>query len=187
MKRGEASSAMPAEVESVIRSQVSEVLASGSKVVGVIGFSQGTRVVAGLLKGAEIRNAVVERCGEAKAAGESEWLGGLRFGVSVCGSYPPPLIPESAKKLLELLPEGDREDVEKRKIEIPTLHIQGKQDEWEWAGELLIEGAYEVGEGKSEVVRFDMGHHYPVSVEENERIRDWVLEQWHGVAYQQGL
>jgi hypothetical protein len=79
------------------------------------------------------------------------------------------------------LVDGAEEAVLGQKIRMPTLHLQGKQDEWEWAGKLLIEGYYEVGEGMSEVVEYDMGHHYPVNVEENERVRDWMLAAWERV------
>jgi hypothetical protein len=168
MKTGEASSSMPLEVETLIRDTVLDVQRKGGRVVGVLGFSQGTRVVAGLLRGCEIVAA--------KGADE-QWLAGLRFGVSVCGSYPPPLVPPCAAKLVD----GAEEAVLGQKIRMPTLHLQGKQDEWEWAGKLLIEGYYEVGEGMSEVVEYDMGHHYPVNVEENERVRDWMLAAWERV------
>lgn len=171
MKRGEASSTMPPEVESLIRDQITSVQSSGGRVVGLIGFSQGTRVVAGLLRGSEIvreKGAGVKEC---------EWLSGLQFAVSVCGSYPPPLVPGCARELVG----GEEEAVSGVKVRVPTLHVQGKQDEWEWAGKLLIEGCYEVGEGMSEVERCEMGHHYPVSVQENERIRDWMVAAWERV------
>jgi hypothetical protein len=167
MKKGEASPAMPPEVESLIRSQITQIQSTGGRVVGLVGFSQGTRIVAGLLRASEI---VREK---GYGAQDCEWLAGLRFAVSVCGSYPPPLVPGCAAALVD-----DLDEVLKKKIEIPTLHVQGNQDEWEWAGKQLIEGSYEVAEGKSEVVGFDMAHHYPVSVQENERIRDWMLAAW---------
>ncbi|KAF2275476.1 citrinin biosynthesis oxidoreductase-like protein CtnB [Westerdykella ornata] len=173
MKRGEASGTMPPEVETLIRSTVSDIEASGGKVVGAIGFSQGTRIVAGLLKGAQVRRMAMQQ-GREVDADSTRWLEGFKFGLSVCGSYPPPLVPAC---VASIVPPGDAAAGVEEKIDIPTLHIQGKQDEWEWAGELLI-AHYALGEGKSEVWRLDMGHHYPVALEENEKIYKWVLEQW---------
>lgn len=167
---------MPPEVESVIREEVQKIQAEGSKVVGLIGFSQGTRVVAGLLKGAEIVNKVG---GGGKKNNSTDWLSSIAFGISVCGSYPPPLIPASASALLSELPPAERQAIEESKIEIPTLHAQGKQDEWAWAGKLLIDGVYEVEEGKSVVLELEMGHHYPVQAENSERIRDWAVDTYH--------
>ncbi|KAF2476973.1 uncharacterized protein BDR25DRAFT_251450 [Lindgomyces ingoldianus] len=191
MKAGLASSLMPPLVETLVRNTVSKVRSQGGRVVGLIGFSQGTRVVAGLLKGCEIRRAV-EAATASKASGEGgqaegeglDWLD-FAFGLSVCGSYPPPLVPSSARSLLSQplsqSPSFNQQTlsaIETQKIQSPTLHIQGKQDEFEWAGKLLIETAYEVAEGKSDVLELQMGHHYPVLAEESEKICDWVVETW---------
>lgn len=176
MKTGAANPAMPSAVETLLRSTVSAATSSGSKVVGVIGFSQGTRVVAGLVKGKEIVEALGGDVGP-----EALWLKDLRFAVSMCGSYPPPLVPVAATEALErsaALGEEAKKGVLEGKIAVPTLHVQGKQDEWEWAGKLLIDGVYEVGEGKSTVFEFDMGHHYPVQAEDTERVAEWVLSTW---------
>lgn len=171
MKSGASTSEMPKEVEKLVRETVSRIQTNGGRVVGVIGFSQGTKVVAGLLRGAQIRR-------ETGARGE-EWLGAFRFGLSVCGSYPPPLVPGAVGRLPEVVrrDEGERERLWGEKIQAPVLHVQGEQDEWKWAGDGLIEGCFEVAEGKSVVERWDMGHHYPTRVEESERMRDWLVEQ----------
>ncbi|KAF2183164.1 citrinin biosynthesis oxidoreductase-like protein CtnB [Zopfia rhizophila CBS 207.26] len=169
IKNGGVSGDMSPEVESLIKSTVQDVRQSGSRVVGLIGFSQGTRVVAGLLKGAEIRQKLGRQ--------EEDWLD-FRFALSVCGSYPPPLIPPSITKLLSSVEEGERKKIMEEKVRMPTLHLQGKQDEWEWAGKMLIEGVYEMGEGMTKVMECEMAHFYPVLQEENEGIRDWVLDTW---------
>ncbi|ORY12539.1 serine hydrolase FSH [Clohesyomyces aquaticus] len=190
MKSGSASSIMPQPVTSLIQSIIHRISLSGSRVVGLLGFSQGTRVVAGLLKAKELRRralaspsstSISESTSELDLEASS-WLDTFEFAVSVCGSYPPPLIPEIlslsisvAGKEKEEKEEGGEKD---HKIETPTLHVQGLQDEWHWAGKLLIESVYEVAEGKSEVFEFQMGHHYPVLAEDTERIRDWVLGTW---------
>lgn len=175
MRLGHATNILSAEVEDLIHSSISRIHSSGGKVVGLIGFSQGTKVVAGLLRGLEIRRTL-----GAAAEDVGDWLDSLVFGVSICGSYAPPLIPESIANALEKsrLSEQEKKAYLEKKIEIPTFHVQGKSDEWNWAGSGLIDGHYEVGEGKSVRVEWDMGHHYPVTPEENESIGAWMVDTW---------
>ena len=88
-------------------------------------------------------------------------------------------LPPSLLKLPELASKNDEEKGEllSKKIAFPVLHIMGEQDEWKWAGEALVSGHYEIGEGKSVVENWDMGHHYPARPEESERMNDWLVEQ----------
>ncbi|KAF2001742.1 hypothetical protein P154DRAFT_489679 [Amniculicola lignicola CBS 123094] len=183
MRNGLASSVMSAEVESLVKDAVLEARGKGSKVVGLIGFSQGTRVVAGLMKGCEIRRAVVEaeEGGEKGEEGE-DWCD-FDFALSVCGSYPPPLLPPSVSARLSAssLSPSAQESILSSRVKLPTLHLEGNADEWAWAAKLLVEGVYEVGEGMSEVRVCEMGHHYPQKVEEIEGVRDWVVGTVRGV------
>ncbi|KAF2676135.1 hypothetical protein K458DRAFT_322676 [Lentithecium fluviatile CBS 122367] len=175
------SSSMPPEVESLVRDTISTVRAKGGYVAGLIGFSQGTRVVAGLLKGAEIARKLKEA--GADGVEELDWLT-FTFALSVCGSYPPPLIPPSVAAALAAssIPEEEQKALVGAKIAIPTYHVQGNADEWAWAGKLLIENSYDVGEGRSVVMEAEMGHHYPSKTEESEKLRDWVLEvHWKAI------
>ncbi|KAF2875496.1 serine hydrolase FSH [Massariosphaeria phaeospora] len=172
MKSGEGSSAMPLQVESLIRDTVTRVAASGGKVAGLIAFSQGTRVLAGLLKGAEIRRAL------GAPHDELAWLD-FAFAISVCGSYPPPLVPQCAATALEKsgLGAAEQKAVLEGRIAVPTVHVQGLKDEWHWAGQLLIATCYEVGEEKSRVLEFEHDHVYP-SVEDSKVVAEWVGQTW---------
>lgn len=177
MKAGEASGSLPPEVSSLIQATARAVRARGSRVAGLIGFSQGTRVVAGLLKGMEIVRVLK---GEGVDVAELEgWLD-FGFALSVCGSYPPPLVPREVVEAMRGAGWSEErvKEMGMGKIGVPVLHVQGRTDEWAWAGKLLIEHCYEVGEGRSEVLEADMGHHYPTRTEETEKLRDWVLEVW---------
>ncbi|KAH4840386.1 hypothetical protein HBI70_230540 [Parastagonospora nodorum] len=159
----------PCARKALIKSTVQRIRAAGGRVVGLIGFSQGTKIVAGLLRASEF----VKEYG---LTGEDvDWLD-FSFGLSVCGSYAPLLMPGAVRKRL---PPGV--DYLEGKIRKPTFHVQGTQDEWEWAGKGLIERHYEKGEGKSEVVEWDMGHHYPVEAEQSERIAEWAVGVWKGI------
>jgi hypothetical protein len=160
MLAGKSSPTMHPSVESLIRSTVTRIRATGSRVIGLIGFSQGTRVVAGLLLATQLRRAY-------GIEGE-DWCD-FDFGVCVCGSYPPPLIPAS---ITALVPE--RVDPVGEKVRLPTMHVLGLKDEWSWAGKALVEKHFEEGEGKSTVREWDMGHHYPTRVEESREVWEWM-------------
>jgi hypothetical protein len=172
MRSGSSTSSLSPEVEALVRSTVLRIRSNGGRVIGLIGFSQGTKVVAGLLRASELRKEMVSK-GEMQES-EEDWCD-FAFGVSVCGSYPPLLMPPS------IASKSSEEIYLKQKITTPAFHVQGKQDEWMWAAQGLIEKHYEVGEGMSEVVMWDMGHHYPVQVEESERIAKWMIGVWRGV------
>lgn len=171
MKAGTSTSEMTKDVERLVRDAVQRINTNGGRVVGLIGFSQGTKVVAGLLRGSQIRR-------ELGSKGE-DWLANFHFALSVCESYPPPLLPPSLLKLPEFASKSDaeKEELLNAKITIPVLHVQGEQDEWKWAGDGLIKDHYDVGDGKSVVESWDMGHHYPQRPEESERMHNWLVEQ----------
>lgn len=162
MRSGTSTSQLPPEVEAMLRTRIQSVRNCGGRVIGLIGFSQGTKVVAGLLRASELRKEL--------GLLEEDWCD-FEFGVSVCASYPPPLVPGWVKERL-----GEGKELWEKKISSPTFHVQGKQDEWLWAGDSLIERHYELGEGKSEKVELDIGHHYPVAPEDSERIAAWMIE-----------
>ena len=166
---------MEPQVHDLIRSTVERTTASGSKVVGLIGFSQGTKVVAGLLKGSELRAALAAK-GEDVA--DLSWCD-FSLGIMICGSYPPPLFPQDVVDKVEKaagLSEVEKKELLEGKISTPVFHVLGTQDEYQWAGQLLIDEFFEVGEGKSEVRKWDIGHHYPVNVEESEEIGAWAVD-----------
>jgi hypothetical protein len=177
MKAGNSTNAMPAEVEDLVRTTVQRINSTGGKVVGLIGFSQGTKVVAGLLQGCQIRRALTEKGIDVSQLAHLDF----EFGLSVCGSYPPPLIPPSASAALDAAVSSFGMSVEERKeliegkIRLPAFHVQGLQDEWNWAGQGLVDGWYEVGEGMSVVRHWEQGHLYPVKPEESQEIGEWML------------
>jgi hypothetical protein len=177
MKAGNSTNAMPAEIEDLVRTTVQRINSTGGKVVGLIGFSQGTKVVAGLLQGCQIRRALAEKGIDVSQLAHLDF----EFGLSVCGSYPPPLIPPSASAALDAAVSSFGMSVEERKeliegkIRLPAFHVQGLQDEWNWAGQGLVDGWYEVGEGMSVVRHWEQGHLYPVKPEESQEIGEWML------------
>ncbi|KAF2649337.1 hypothetical protein K491DRAFT_721743 [Lophiostoma macrostomum CBS 122681] len=203
-------SAMPLEVETLVRTTVEKVRAKGGRVVGTIGFSQGTRVAAGLLRGSEIRRTIEQSLSSTPSTAHAEtkallqstaWLD-FHFGISVCGSYPPVLLPPSATELLrahlqttaepEAL-EAEVVEMQNQKIEAPTLHIAGLHDHFLWAGRLFVATCFVEGADKSRVHEFDMEHHYPTQPADSETMAEWTLGAWkrvtdreEGVGYEGG-
>lgn len=165
---------MAPAVEKVVLDAVKEVNSGGGRVVGVVGFSQGTRMVAGILLAKQIFETVDAKCPDSSLE-EFAWLEDVQFGLSICGSYPPPLLPPSvynwAKSVLDT---ATVDELVKQKITVPCCHVQGRMDEWEWAGRLLIDGCYVQGEGRSLVLELEIGHFYPTRVEDNEGVFGWV-------------
>lgn len=174
MAAGTSTSVLSSEVAALVASTVQRIRATGSRVIGLIGFSQGTKVVAGLLRASEIRREY--------AIEGDDWCD-FKFGVSVCSSYAPGLIPSC---ILDKVPEQEREKAWGKKITSPAFLVQGSQDEWNWAGKGLIERHYEVGEGKGVMVEWDIGHHYPVKAEESERISEWIRGVVKGLEGERG-
>lgn len=140
--------------------------------VGLIGFSQGTRVVSGLLKCAEI---VKELKAKGEPVDELDWCD-WNFGLIICGSFPPPLLAQSVTSALKdsKMSEAEQEKSLEKKISIPTFHVIGKQDEYRWSADMLVERCYEVAEGKSTVRELDIGHHYPVEQQDTDEMAAWM-------------
>ena len=162
MAKGTSSNALAPEVEILVRSIVLKIRSAGGRVVGLLGFSQGTKVVAGLLRASELRD---------KTCAETEYLD-FAFGISICGSFAPPLFPQSVAGLVRA--EGRVEEL-KGKICIPTFHVLGNQDQWKWAGKTLIEGYFEEDEGLSVVREWEQGHVHPVQKEDNDELARWMV------------
>ncbi|CAI6333120.1 unnamed protein product [Periconia digitata] len=201
MKAGTSNIEMPPEVEELIKGAVEEVKGKGGKVVGLVGFSQGTRVSAGLMMGRELLFGESASAASSSSSSSDEevqglkakygWLQDFHFFLSVCGSFPPPLVPAG---LVPLLPSSSSSSSSSDpaststsskpapftypKITAPTLHVLGTHDEWTWAGKLLIDACFEVEQGKSEVLTLDIGHHYPVKPEDSEKIANWAKEAY---------
>jgi len=149
---------MPPEVEDLVRTTVTRIRAAGGRVVGLMGFSQGTKIVAGLLRASEVLDSI----GRNKS---NEWCN-FKFGVSVCSSFPPPVFPLSI-----------RAPMLDKKIRSPCYHVIGKQDEWNWAGMVLVEKHFEVGEEMAVVAECEVGHQYPLKKEETEAMWRWMEAQ----------
>ncbi|OAX78113.1 hypothetical protein ACJ72_07582 [Emergomyces africanus] len=174
-------------LEKTIREQIER---DGKGFVGVIGFSMGGRMVAGLLLEQQHRILEQQRLnanGNANANsngnGDGVNNGGppaidenqlFKFAVLICATYPP------ITKLHDLLDhESDGKDKRDDKItlpqiDIPTLHILGLNDPWFAPGELLATTHF--NPAKTTVRKLHMGHHLPVQQKDNLVLVDKILE-----------
>ena len=121
----------------------------GGEFVGVLGFSQGARMAAGLLADQE--------------EGENEGMPKWKFGVLLCGSYPPSSLSASRKPL-----GGPKDDVSRDEhgeigepgigeiIRVPSVHLRGLQD-------VHLEKGRRLSRYFSDKIEleFDQGHHLP--------------------------
>ncbi|OCK79790.1 hypothetical protein K432DRAFT_382731 [Lepidopterella palustris CBS 459.81] len=157
---------MEEQVVKAVMGVIEEVKGKGGEVVGVMGFSQGSRVVAGLLGAQE---EMQRRAGK----GETELKTNLKFGVSFMGSYPPPLMPAA---LATSVGENDDKEGEAHRIKTPTLHVQGALDKWSWAGKKMLEECFQPDSVRLLSVQAD--HHMPTNAEENDLIKEEILKLW---------
>lgn len=117
--------------------------------VGILGFSQGARMAAGLLADQE--------------EGENEGMPVWQFGVLLCGSYPPISLSSSrdssSKETLwvEKDEHGElREPTVGEIIRVPSVHLRGLRDIHLEKGRRLAKFFADKTE-----FEFDQGHHLP--------------------------
>jgi Serine hydrolase (FSH1) len=133
------------------------------RVVGVLGFSQGARLVPGLL----VRQKLLEKAGK-----ESKWK--FKFGVMVGGPYPPISMSEDV-------------DVNNYELlrELPTVHAWGRDDH-------VKSGCVEMQRACESDVCFQMdfegGHHMPLTDVEAKDLCDLIMAAWYagGGSYEVG-
>ena len=160
-------------VRQVLRKAIVDDSGDG-EFVGVLGFSQGGRMVAGLLADQE----------EGEATGLPYW----QFAVLLCASYPPLSM---SNERVRKEPKGpvdvhgeDPEPEEREIISIPSVHVRGTLDPHCEKGRRL---AKYFNRETSVSMEFVMGHHLPgaagdstSSKGDTDAIRDAVLRAYAG-------
>ncbi|KAI9767827.1 MAG: hypothetical protein M1839_004341 [Geoglossum umbratile] len=122
----------------------------GERIVGLLGFSQGVRVVMGLLLRQQNQPQDLPEKG----------LMCLRFAVCAMGGISPPI------QLLETY----RDET----IRIPTIHVHGIHDSIYEQSKLLITRHFDARSAK--VLTVDAGHHLPAKMHETNRLAEMMLE-----------
>lgn len=135
--------------EQVVTEKLEEAFAQeadrGAPFVGVMGFSQGARVAAGIL--------LRKQSGELKHQH-------LRFGVLLAGTYPPLCQPTHAGAC-------------DQPIRIPTVHMHGSDDAYLAQGNTLL--AKSCDPNTASLMVFEGGHHLPTSPNDTRRLADMIL------------
>ncbi|CAG8972566.1 hypothetical protein HYALB_00011416 [Hymenoscyphus albidus] len=141
---------MPSET----RSQVSRALTfinsepELGSVVAFLGFSQGGKLGAGLLWEQMLKGT------------ESGW--DFKFGI-ICNAISPPMT--------EI-----RGEDEGKRVQIPTLHVVGLEDEWRESSRSLFGGFFDGARSKK--MEFGVGHRLPTAENETKDVADEILRIW---------
>ncbi len=125
-----------------------------SSFVGVMGFSQGARLAAGLVLRQQL---------EIREMGFSKW--GFRFGVVIGGPFPPfALVDEDWELDYTLMGQ------------VPTVHAWGRRDQ-------VRQGAKELADvcdgANTFVMDFEGGHHLPLTDHEADELCGLIVDAWH--------
>lgn len=125
-----------------------------SSFVGVMGFSQGARLAAGLVLRQQL---------ELRERGFSKW--GFRFGVFIGGPFPPfGLVDEDWQLDYPVMGQ------------LPTVHAWGRSDH-------VRQGAKELADAcdgaDTFVMDFEGGHHLPLTDGEAEELCGLIVDAWH--------
>jgi predicted esterase len=126
----------------------------GRGFVGALGFSQGAKVVAGLLLEQQVRQRKEDMEGQVE---------GLAFGVMFNGTTPP-----LAADLT------DSEKVER--ISVPSLHVIGTDDPWRGEG-LELYGKH-FDPKTASLMEFKVGHRLPVLVQDTTKVTNEILRMY---------
>lgn len=145
------------EEEELVRSTLDRELKKqdGAPLVGVLGFSQGARIAAGLLQEQEQTHAVAPH---------------LCFGVFINGTYPPMRQTSNPSTILPRLTEstpGPWTPEHEACVHLPSVHVHGRSDSYLERSKLL---ARCFDPSTATIMEFDNGHHLPVSDEDTREI-----------------
>jgi predicted esterase len=131
----------------------------GRGFVGVLGFSQGARVAAGLLLEQQLRKPKL---------GDGE---GLSFGVFMNGTCPP---------LISRFSDLER----KGQIDFPTLSVIGTQDPWREDGRRLY--SEHCDRDQAVLLEFDIGHRLPILEQDTAKIVAEILRMHRETSGEKG-
>lgn len=123
--------------------------------VGVMGFSQGARLTAGML----LRQQM-----EIRDLGASKW--NFRFGVVIGGPYPP----------IGLSPTGAEVEDYSLMGKMPTVHAWGRDDPVRFGAKDMVDAC---DSADTFVMDFEGGHHLPLTDPEADELCGLIIDAWH--------
>ena len=151
------------EVRNVLQKTLKE---EGEPFVGVLGFSQGARLAAGIM---------LEQQEKGQVEGHN-----FRFAVCVNATYPALILAEESSStsrptLDAELTEWD--EIYDLRIHLPSVHVHGNQDPYV-RGSRLLARCFDPQTAK--VFEFDNGHHLPTSASDTEQVAEEILRIYRG-------
>ena len=147
------------EVRQLLQKTLEE---EGGPFVGVLGFSQGARLAAGIL---------LEQQEKGQVEGRE-----FRFAVCVNGTYPALILaaePSSALRPILDAELTEWDEIYNLHIHLPSVHVHGEQDPYVRSSRLLAR-CFDPQTAK--VFEFENGHHLPASTSDTEQVADEILK-----------
>ncbi|CZT04210.1 uncharacterized protein RCO7_10825 [Rhynchosporium graminicola] len=136
--------------------KIADVLSSRDKnIVGIIGFSQGAKLGAGICLEQQIR---ASRTVDVKQGGL------VKFAVFLNSTSPPLTSSTLTAEEVSVL------------IRIPSLHVVGLQDPWRGDSEKLYGDSFDKGHSKK--IEFDLGHRLPSSDQDTALIAMEIMRMY---------
>ncbi|PGH23620.1 hypothetical protein AJ80_02401 [Polytolypa hystricis UAMH7299] len=176
---------MPPETAAVLERAIqAEIARNGRGFVGVMGFSMGARLAAGLLLDQQQKQKLEQQQdggGQSEAGSDPQRQQqqqqkkkttadnhSFKFGIFVCGTLPP----------IQSLHPADETGIDATerysKVDVPSLHVIGFDDPWYKEGDTLSSRHFD--ESITKVFRFKMGHHFPINKEENAMVINEIFK-----------
>jgi hypothetical protein len=172
---------MPEMTRELVEKEVARLEKDGT-VVGVMGFSQGAKLAAGLLCSQQVLSA--SSSSASSEAGKAKPATDFKFGIFLNGTSPPlfsplPPITTTSTTDQDSAPMPSTQPL----ISIPSLHIIGLDDPWKDSSRSLYSDYFDLK--TSELVELDCGHRLPTKDSDTKRIADGILrvsqKAGHGV------
>ncbi|KAI9839498.1 MAG: hypothetical protein M1819_002123 [Sarea resinae] len=144
----------------VVQAILDDVLQEQGPFAGVLGFSQGARIAAGLLLREEEQRLEDERTGICRDY--------LHFGVFLCGTFPAiqwsTPSPQSVSKS-----DVRRHDL----VSTPTVHLHGSHDPWRMESKLLLARFFDPLHAS--VMDFSGGHNLPLLGSDTDKLAKLIM------------
>jgi dienelactone hydrolase len=164
---------MPEVTRELVEKEVARLEEADGKVVGVMGFSQGAKLAAGLLCNQQLLSSPSTAASPITTA--SKPASSFKFGVFLNGTSPPlfSLPSSTASATPDSAPTPSKQPL----ITVPSLHILGTEDPWKDSSRSLFADYFDPK--TAELVELNCGHRLPTKEEDTKKIVDGILKLWN--------
>lgn len=162
--------AAPATVAAVQKAIDDQIARTGKGFVGVMGFSEGARLAAGIALGQQVRRAE-ERSGATSSESETD---GFLFVILLNATTPPLTMAPSPSFLAKLLGGASPP-----KINLPSIHVIGKKDQFVHESRNLATQHFD--ERNAKILELECAHHLPTVKKDSEAIALEIVSLYHRI------